>query len=61
MKDNTEGLADVVQALPTLRASFQEKLTSSDFSETAAEKLKRSFEGIGTILQKLKLRPNRCH
>lgn len=54
-KTNTEALADVVQSLPVLRASFEERLKLSDFSQTAAETLKRSFDGIGTILQKLKL------
>ncbi len=39
---------------PVLRESFEERLKLSDFSETAVETLIRSFDGIGTNLQKLK-------
>jgi uncharacterized protein len=53
-RTNTEALADVVQSLPDLNASFEEKLKRSDFSNSAAEILKQSFDGIGTILKKLK-------
>jgi hypothetical protein len=55
IKTNIQALADVVQLLPSLRKNFEEKLRSSDFSATASETMKRSFDGIGTILEKLTL------
>jgi predicted RND superfamily exporter protein len=53
-RTNSEALADVLQSLPDLNATFEERLKRSDFSKPAAEIMKRSFDGVGTILKKLK-------
>jgi uncharacterized protein len=52
-KANTKSLSGVVHSWPTLRATFERRLKLSDFSQTAAATMERSFEGMGTILKNL--------